>query len=765
MSASGRRTATLCLWMLLPALAASHAVGLFAQSLPAVRDLTIDARASSVEVTVTATTDVQYTYFRLDGPRLVLDVHDADNQLGFSRRSVGAGGVSQVRAARFSDETRDVTRVVFDLEEGTGYEVARIAPGVIRVRFDAPAAAEERPLAQDLPPTRKLPAEPDLPPAPSAPLEATEPPPGPDVPAAPTIRTEVPSPLAPVQVASLVPTVPPLPVGLGESPEVEVESALTGTLAPERPAAPPAEGPAEAAQSVQASPLEGVTLQVPSTSSEIGSPAPRDPGPFLEPAPGELEGTTGPEPLLSPQTVSPVPTPQYTGEIYSFDFRDLDLQDFFRTISDISGLNVILDPNIPDQPLTMVLRDVPWDQALDIVLRSYNLAWELNGNVLRIAQQTTLQAEEERRRQFRQAQEENGPLVTNTYVLSYAQAATASPLVEDLLTSRGTVVPVPEKNALLVTDIETRFEAISNLIGFLDTPAEQVEIVARLLQANKTFRLDIGNQLGVIFGNNSANVLTGVPSLPSPFIRNPPPSVTAGGVDALPLIADFGLAAPTAGLSYLLGVGGDVLLDEIIEVAESRGTARLLSRPNVVVQNNEAAVIEQGTEIPIQTNVNNTISVQYQQFALRLEVTPQITEEGTILLNAVIENSTPDFSQQVNGIPSVATQRAQTRVLIGDGETAYVGGILVDSDTVSVNQVPGLGNIPILGYLFKSTSTVKGTSELLFFVTARIKPAEPIDFLTDSASVFSPDPDTLFADEPPIGILSQDAEVSGEGVD
>jgi type IV pilus assembly protein PilQ len=682
-----------------------------------VEGLLVDVDGNSVEVTITATADVEYTYFRLEGPRLVLDLHNAEDRLGFSRRSVEAGGVAQVRAAPFRDEMRDVTRVVFDLEEGTRYSVVEDAPGRIRVRFEnAGTRTTPRSLAALAEDTRPV---------------AVDDPAG--------VALESLSEAEPVQLASLVVTPPRPPAGLFARETIREEAV-----------------PEEAA--VRAAPAPPAQLS--------GTSPVADPGLFPEPNLAEIAGPAGPAaPLLSAQFVSPIPTPEYTGEIYSFDFRQLPLVDFFRTISEISGLNVILDPNIPSQSLTMALRDVPWDQALDIVLRSYNLAWELDGNVLRIALQSTLQAEEERRLEYRVLQEENGPLVTNTYILSYTQAETAAPLLEGLLTSRGYVVPVQGRNSVMVTDIETRFEAIENLIDFLDTPAQQVEIVARLLQANKTFRRDLGNQLGVIFNNNGSNVLTGVPTLPSPFVRNPPPSATAGGTGALPLVADFGIAAPTAGLSLLLGVGGDVLLDDIIQIAETRGTARLLSRPNVVVQNNEAAIIEQGTQIPVQTNVNNTISTQFQQFALRLEVTPQITEEGTILLATVIENSTPDFSLQVDGIPSIATQRAQTRVLIGDGETAYVGGILVDSDSVNVSQIPGLGNIPIIGNLFKSTSTVKATSELLFFVTARIKPAQPLSFLPGSAAGVSPDLESLFAEEPPMGILREELEIAGPGVD
>jgi type IV pilus assembly protein PilQ len=252
-----------------------------------------------------------------------------------------------------------------------------------------------------------------------------------------------------------------------------------------------------------------------------------------------------------------------------------------------------------------------------------------------------------------------------------------------------------------------------------------------LLSANKSFSRELGNQLGILIGNRGGNVLTGIPGPGSPFTRTPPPRATSGGAGT-PLIANFPAAA-TAGLSFLIQAGGDVILDEIIGVAEARGTAKLISRPKVTTQNNQAATISQGTQIPVQTNVNNTISVQFLNFSLQLQVTPQITEAGTILLTTAIENSQPDFARAVNGVPSVATQRANTQVLIPDGGTAVIGGILVDSDSVNVRQIPGLGSIPIVGNLFKNTSTIKSTAELIFFITPRIKNPESIAVVDPAA--------------------------------
>src|SRR5262249_21944728 len=175
------------------------------------------------------------------------------------------------------------------------------------------------------------------------------------------------------------------------------------------------------------------------------------------------------------------------------------------------------------------------------------------------------------------------------------------------------------------------------------------------------------------------------------------------------------------------GAGTDIVLDEIITAAEDNGTAKLISRPNVMTQNNQAATISQGTKIPVQTNVNNTISVQFLDFSLRLTVTPQITEAGTILLMVDVENSQPDFASSVNGVPSVATQQATTQVLIQDGGTAVIGGILVDTDSLNIRQVPGLGSVPLVGHLFKNTQTIKSTSELFFFITPRIKAPDTLE--------------------------------------
>jgi type IV pilus assembly protein PilQ len=389
--------------------------------------------------------------------------------------------------------------------------------------------------------------------------------------------------------------------------------------------------------------------------------------------------------------------------------------------------------------VTLKLTDVPWDQALDVVLKNYQLGGQLQGNVLRIATNATLQAEQSAQAALRNAQEQASPLETRTYILNYTKAAEVNTTLKGLTTTRGSIIVDPRRNALIVTDVPANFGKLESMIKFIDTAQQQVDIEARLLQANKSFSRDIGNQIGLLIGANGGNVLTGVPSNLSPVTRTSGLGPISG--NNLPLIANFPAAA-TSGLSFLIKPGGDVLLDEIISAAEASGTARLISRPHVTTQNNQPATIQQGTQIPVQTNVNNTITVQFTSFALQLTVTPQISAAGTILMNVNITNSQPDFARAVNGIPSVASQSATTQVMIPDGGTAVIGGILVDTDSVNIRQVPGLGSLPLIGTLFKETNTVKSTAELMFFITPRIKPVDSISVLSPGVDL-TPRPETL----------------------
>ena len=524
------------------------------------------------------------------------------------------------------------------------------------------------------------------------------------------------NPTVPPSVLALMaePGVPSIPAP--RLPSVRIESAILRGEPIALPQAPiaaagptPTPAPAPASAPAAAPPVSPVV-------------AAADPVPARQQTQTQVSVAPATPPAI--QAAPPAATPQYTGEIATFELVDYPLRDFFRLISEISGLNVILDPNV-NGTVTMTLKDVPWDQALDVVLKNNALGGQLQGNVLRIATNSTLAQEQNAQKTLRDAQEAAAPLETHTYLLNYTKAAEVTATLKSLTTPRGSIIVDARRNALIVTDVPTQFTKLEAMIKFVDMPQQQVDIEARLLQANKSFSKDIGNQIGLLLGAKGGNVLTGLTNQLSPIART---GTLPGGTSSLPLISNFPAAA-TSGLSFFIQPGGDVLLDEIITAAEAKGTARLISRPHVTTQNNAPATIQQGTQIPVQTNVNNTITVQFTSFALNLTVTPQISAAGSILLNVNITNSQPDFARAVNGIPSVASQSATTQVLVPDGATAVIGGILIDTDSINVRQVPGVGSLPLIGNLFKETNTVKSTAELLFFITPRIKPIDTLSVL------------------------------------
>ena len=467
--------------------------------------------------------------------------------------------------------------------------------------------------------------------------------------------------------------------------------------------------PAAQAPAVVAAPV--VIPQAPAAAPAPPAQAPTQLSPRISIAPSPaVPVITGP---AEPQT--------FNGELITLDVKQADLGDFFRFIGDVSGLNVVVDQNVTGT-LTVLLKEVPWDEALDIVLRDRNLGAILESrNVLRIATRATLQAEDNQRRAARDAIANAIQPVTHTYILSYAKAPDVATTLaaSGALSTRGKVATETRRNAIIVSDTPDQFEGIEKMIDFIDAPSQQVEIEARLLAANKSFSREFGSQLGLLVGANTGNVLTGGVGESSPFSRTPAPRVSVGG-SGLPLLTNLPAAA-TSGVAFLIQPGGDILLDAIITAAEANGTARLLSQPKVTTENNSKAEISQGTKIPVQTNVNNTITTTFLTFALKLDVTPQVTEDGTILMEIDIENSQPDFARTVSGVPSISTQQARTKMWVPDGATMMIGGIFVDTDSLNVRQVPGLGSIPIIGHLFKNTQKIKSTSELFFFITPRIK--------------------------------------------
>jgi type IV pilus assembly protein PilQ len=437
------------------------------------------------------------------------------------------------------------------------------------------------------------------------------------------------------------------------------------------------------------------------------------------------------------QQASPAPAPagNYTGEPISVNLKDVDLRDFFRLIHEISGLNVVLDPAVKGS-LTIVLDEVPWDQALDIVLQNNGLDKQLSGNVLRIATRTTLKSEAETKRDLEKAQAEAVAPVTVTRVLNYAKASSMVTVLKKFLTARGDILADERSNQLIIRDIPSVIPTLDNLLRQLDRKSQQVEIEARVVAASRSFSQDIGTELGFastttggrnIFSGNPAVGGSGVTTsgIPAPPVTVPSGGATSGNgvTSGLPLNTNFSAGAPpTSGFGFSHR-SPNFAVDFFISAAESKGVGKLLSKPKIVTQNNEKAVIKQGTKLPIQTTINNTISVQFIDAVLKLEVTPQITGEGTVFMDVLVENTQIDNGiARVQGIPALDTQSAETKVLVSDGGTVVIGGIIVSQQQVTINETPILGSLPIIGNLFKRTTTTTSSQELLFFLTPRIIP-------------------------------------------
>jgi type IV pilus assembly protein PilQ len=368
-----------------------------------------------------------------------------------------------------------------------------------------------------------------------------------------------------------------------------------------------------------------------------------------------------------------------------------------------------------------VLDDVPWDQALDIVLKNNDLSRQLDGNVLRVATVETLKKEADNRRSQVEAEAMAVDKVTITRFLSYAHSKDLLMPIKKFLSKRGDVVSDDRTNAIIVSDIPGVLPQIDRIIQQMDRKTQEVEIEARVVAATRSFARDIGTQFGFGWGNGPSAVGGASAAGSSPTTVNGLNPLYINNKGVIPLFSNLPANGPTSGLSFV-NATNNMRIDLILTMAESRGLLKVLSRPRVVTQNNIQAVVKQGVRIPIVTEgqFNGPPTTTYIDAFLRLTVTPQITSEGTIFLNVDVENTLPDFGHTILGNPTLITQQATTQVLVTDGGTVVIGGVIQTQNSLNVEQVPLLGDIPYLGNLFKHRSVTTSNQELIFFITPRI---------------------------------------------
>ena len=620
--------------------------------------------------------------------------------------SVGSDGIKGVRIGT-DGQTPPTTSVVIDLLDACTYEVAPSGDGkfVLKLHPVAPTAPAAKP-AVVVPTAGKVPA--------SMHRTALQ------VAPAPTpVALNAPA------VASATPAAETKAASSAPNDFVVLEPSYKAKPAAEEnsPAADPTARAAEAAAKFVGTP-EGNLLPTPSASMQPQASQPASTT-VMQPA----ENLAAEQKHGGMTQISPPAEPKYTGEPISVNLKDVDLKDFFRLIHEISGLNVVLDPNVKGS-LTIVLDDVPWDQALDIVLKNNDLARQLDGNVLRIATIETLRHEAEARRAQHDAEALAVDKVTFTRFLSYAHAKDLVITCKKFASQRGDVIADERTNAIIVHDVPSVMPVIDRLLTQLDRKTQQVEIEARVVAATRSFARDLGTQFGFGWGNHTTNVggAGSVGTSPAgvfglqplyPIVGTSAPA--NGSLTQIPLFSNLPSTSPTSGLTFQ-NFSKNIQLDLILTMAESRGLVKILSRPRVVTQNNIQALVRQGVRVPIvtQAQLGGPPTVTYVDAFLRLTVIPQITSEGTIFLNVDVENTTPDFGQSIQGNPTLITQQATTQVLVTDGGTVVIGGVIQTNNSVQISQVPLLGNIPYLGNLFKHTNVSTTNQELIFFITPRI---------------------------------------------
>ncbi len=509
---------------------------------------------------------------------------------------------------------------------------------------------------------------------------------------------------APARTASLAPVPPPAEI---EAPVVSQE--------PEAPAPAPVVAPTTLARRPAAADPSDLDLAArPTTSAPPrqqpaavrAAPEPRKPGSVEE------AGTSGTSGAVSDCIGGGTEERRYVGDPIDLKVTNADVTDVLRTFAQISGLNIVVQPGVGGQ-VTAELENVPWDQALAQVLKINGLGCELEGNVMRIAPTAILQQEARDRQAISNARALAVPLRTVLKRLSYATAQSVASVLRSgtsgILSSRGTVLVDDRTNTLIIKELPSYLDTVIAVIENLDTPEPQVMIEARIIETTKRFSRSLGIDWGfntvadAAHGNTTGLVF--------------PNNVRGGG--------DVNLA--TGGNNGALNLRlGNVLntftLDLSLQAAESDGLINILSAPKVATLNNQRASIQSGVQIPIQTIANNTVTVQFVNATLRLDVVPQITAEGTILMQIDISKREPQLGFLVPGAANapISTKDASTRVIVRDGGTAVIGGIYKISNNDGNARVPGLANIPLLGYLFRNKTVSNENEELLIFITPRI---------------------------------------------
>jgi len=650
------------------------------------KDIAISEKSDRLDIKADLTGKVVSQVFALDNPlRLVVDFFDTIFADSSSVQTVEKLGVQRVRASQFQlANPYTITRLVFDLSEPKFY-ILNTGKNDVSITFFK--TVPERILPSSAPPLPKLED----------------------------------------SISSLPEDIAQAPDKTGEEQEMTKQKKVEKPQEADPPQIKPnhdskvedePEKETEKIKQEETPPLQ---------EKKVTSPPPAANPPESPPDSSDGDGSVQEklrQEQFQPKTLDE-PEETYKGDILSLKFKDADLRDVVLYLGDFAGLNVVFDPEVRGT-VTVDLEDVPWDQALDVILRINKMGKALEGNILRIAPINVLTQEDAEQRRLAESKELAGPVVVRTFTLSYSRAEEVQGLLTSKLSERGEIIIDSRTNTLIVSDVKDRIELIEKLITVFDTATPQVSIEARIVEATSNFVRNLGIQWGFrgiadpFFGNQTSlefphKVLADGALIPTGIVTKGIGGPIGGYAINLPAPA-FSTAI---GLSFA-NIMDTFRLDMAISALETSGEGRIISAPQVTTQNNQEAEILQGRQIPVQTVANFTVTTQYVNAALELRATPQITAEGTIIMYIEIRNNAADFANLVNGIPPIITQSAKTTVMVPDGGTTVIGGIYRTEDSITREKVPFFHKIPILGNLFKSFARTKQNRELLIFITPRI---------------------------------------------
>ena len=654
------------------------------ESLPANKATTLkkietNGTGSAIEVRLATDGDVAYNAFKLEKPsRVVIDLTGVNDKLAKNIINVSDPVVKRIRVSQFKSAPEAVTRVVLDIDEKASYHVTK-SGDALNITFDAAPAVIAAPVAMPVPAPKK-----EEPHVAAAPVVITP---------APPVKTA-----AATDIPSQVPTIADNATWKMPEQHKPATSVINAPQTQTPPASKKRRGTTRTAAVTQADPP--AVDPVP-----VGENVFTDPAPQPQPAPSSSTGT-----MLSAaaggRTLSGGEK-AYTGEPLSLNLKDADIKDVLRTFAQLTGLNIAIDPTVTGS-VTVDFVDVPWDQALEVILRQNSLAYVLEGNVMRVGTATRLSEEAESNRRLSEQERLNVALSTVGFKLSYARAADVAALLREMASPRARIIVDQRTNQLIISEIPGYLQTMRNLIDSVDVPTRQVVIEARIVETTKLFIQQYGFNWG-FHGTMDPSLGTGT------GLVFPNRIDTVGGP------FNFGVGNPVISFS-LQNVLGTFTLDLALLAAETEGIARVISAPRVMTQDNTPAEIQSGFQIPYQTRVNFTTTVAYVDATLRLSVTPQITESGTVIMDIQVQKNEPATGLNIEGGSGtpLSTRRAQTRLMVRDGGTSVIAGIYQVKENNAQSRLPFVHQIPILGTLFRRRDYNSEHDELLIFITPRI---------------------------------------------